>query len=195
KAEELATRFDKKPRYFLDIFFQGSAHMVNHHEKVNTYNMFKSLKAADHREGMILFNSAIHVYLIHFLEGASGIAAPELHNEYKAEYNMLTEEQKEELMRCDTPRTCIQDVSNTVRNIQMLFHGLSYRVGIEGFFCIVRNSPDFFMAPQWYFTSKELEWYMPIAVHRRWDTGETGTRLEAFAIAGCDTMSTCIYPY
>lgn len=69
-------------------------------------------------------------------------------------------------------------------------HGLSYRVGIEGFFVIVRNTPEFYMAPQWYFTSPELERYMPLAVHRKWDTTEVGTRLEAFAVAGCDTMST-----
>jgi len=28
--------------------------------------------------------------------------------------------------------------------------GLRTRVGIEGFFCIVRNTPDFHMKPQWY---------------------------------------------
>jgi hypothetical protein len=48
------------------------------------------------------------------------------------------------------------------------------------------------MAPQWYFTSPELERYMPIAVRRKWDTGEVGTKLEAFSIAGCDTMSKCL---
>ena len=28
-ASELARRFDKKERYFLDIFFQGGAHLVH----------------------------------------------------------------------------------------------------------------------------------------------------------------------
>jgi hypothetical protein len=42
--------FDKKPHYFLDLFFQGGSHMVNHHEKVNAYNTFKSLKAAQLHE-------------------------------------------------------------------------------------------------------------------------------------------------
>ncbi|KAJ7920419.1 hypothetical protein B0H13DRAFT_1867628 [Mycena leptocephala] len=37
-------------------------------------------------------------------------------------------------IRRDTAKSCVQDVSNTVRNIQMLFHGLSYRVGIEASF-------------------------------------------------------------
>ncbi|KAJ7087533.1 hypothetical protein B0H15DRAFT_949910 [Mycena belliarum] len=180
KAVELGERFNKKPRYFLDRLYQGGAHMVNHQEKVNPYNAFKAEKAAQ------LF----------------GKTAPELHEEFHDEYAALTPEekadlverfteQKEELPKIcrDTPRARMQDVSNTVRNIQMLFQGLSVRVGVEGFFCIVRNNPDFYMIPQWYFTSVELERYMPIAVRRRWDTCEVGTRLEAFAVAGCDTMN------
>lgn len=47
KADDLAQRFNKKPRYFLDIFFQGGARMVNHQSKVNPYNAFKSLKAQE----------------------------------------------------------------------------------------------------------------------------------------------------
>jgi hypothetical protein len=67
--------------------------------------------------------------------------------------------------------------------------GLTYRVGIEGFFCIVRNSPDYHMKPQWFFTSPALEEYMKIAVRTKWDTSEIGAKLEAFAIAGCDVVS------
>ena len=67
--------------------------------------------------------------------------------------------------------------------------GLMYRVGVEGFICIVRNSADYHMKPYWYFTSPALEDYMKIAVRKRWDTSEVGTKLEAFAIAGCDVVS------
>ncbi|KAJ7342566.1 hypothetical protein DFH08DRAFT_703817 [Mycena albidolilacea] len=188
KAIKLGERFDRKPHYFLDLFFQGGARMVNHHDKINPCNAFKSEKAAERRE-----------------EGASGLKAQELHEEYKEEYEALTPEEKEALVeryvifaqtkdevskaRRDTPRARIRDVLNTVHNIQMLMHGLKFRVGIEGYFCIVRNTPDFYMIPQWYFTSAELERYMPLAVRHKWDTGEVGCRLEAFAIAGCDTMN------
>jgi hypothetical protein len=51
KASELANCFDKKEQYFLDIFFQGGARMVNHHKEVNPYNALKSEKAAELREG------------------------------------------------------------------------------------------------------------------------------------------------
>jgi hypothetical protein len=47
KADELGKRFDKKPRYFLDIFFQGGAKMVTHHHNTNPCNAFKSLKAME----------------------------------------------------------------------------------------------------------------------------------------------------
>jgi hypothetical protein len=62
---------------------------------------------------------------------------------------------------------------------------------MEGFFCIVRNNAEFHVAPEWYFTSPELENYMPIATRRKWDTGEVGMKLEAFAVAGCDPASAC----
>ncbi|KAJ7246634.1 hypothetical protein C8J57DRAFT_1241277 [Mycena rebaudengoi] len=66
---------------------------------------------------------------------------------------------------------------------------LGNRVGIEGFFCVVRNNAEFHMAPEWYFTSPELEAYMAIATRRKWDTGEVGIKLEAFAVAGCDPVN------
>jgi hypothetical protein len=52
KANELAARFNKKPRYFLDIFFHGGARMVHHHEKINPHNAFISLKAQELRDGL-----------------------------------------------------------------------------------------------------------------------------------------------
>ena len=51
KANELAVQFNKKPCYFLDIFFHGGARMVHHHEKVNPHNAFMSLKAQELRDG------------------------------------------------------------------------------------------------------------------------------------------------
>jgi len=46
KAGELAERFNKKPRYFLDIFFQGGARMV-HESSTNPWNAFMSKKAGE----------------------------------------------------------------------------------------------------------------------------------------------------
>jgi UDP-N-acetyl-D-mannosaminuronic acid transferase (WecB/TagA/CpsF family) len=46
---------NKKPQYFLDVFFQGGAKMVNHHSKTNAYNTFKSLKATELNEGFFYY--------------------------------------------------------------------------------------------------------------------------------------------
>lgn len=73
----------------------------------------------------------------------------------------------------------------------MKMKGLNMRVGIEGFFCIVRNTPDYHMEPKWYFSSDALKDYMKIAVptHKGWNISHVGAKLEAFAIAGCDPVS------
>ncbi|KAJ7698301.1 hypothetical protein B0H17DRAFT_873074, partial [Mycena rosella] len=49
-ANKLAAKHDLKPRYFLDIFFQGGAYMITHQDKINAYNAFKSEKAEENRE-------------------------------------------------------------------------------------------------------------------------------------------------
>jgi hypothetical protein len=73
----------------------------------------------------------------------------------------------------------------------MKMTSLSMRVGIEGFFCIVRNTPDYHMEPQWHFSSEAVKDYMKIAVpiHKGWDINHVGAKLEAFSIAGCDPVS------
>ncbi|KAJ7033890.1 hypothetical protein C8F04DRAFT_957094 [Mycena alexandri] len=183
-ADKLAVEFDMQPKYFHELFFQGGARMVTHQEHVNPYNAFKSEKAAECRDRGEAKN------------------APQLHADYHEEYRSLTMEEKDALverwlknrnssvsLRRATPRAKIQDVSNIVRNMKLLMCGLSTRVGVEGFFCIVRNSADFHIAPQWFFTSRELEQYMPIATRKKWVTAEVGTKVEAFAVAGCDVLS------
>ena len=54
KAEDLGKQFNKKPQYFLNVFFQGGTKMVNHHSKTNAYNTFKSLKATELNEGFFI---------------------------------------------------------------------------------------------------------------------------------------------
>ena len=48
-ATDLARRFNKKPRYFLDQFFQGGVHLVRKQDKVNPHNAFLSMKATELR--------------------------------------------------------------------------------------------------------------------------------------------------
>jgi len=51
KASILAAKFNKKPRYFLDMFFHGGARMINAVEEVNPYCAFLSLKSQELRDG------------------------------------------------------------------------------------------------------------------------------------------------
>ena|ERR1700722_11982405 len=72
--------------------------------------------------------------------------------------------------------------------------GLNARVGIEAFVCIVSSSPSFAMEPQWYFTSKELEEYLSIAIRKRWDTTEVGRLVEGFALSGSSVLGNSLWP-
>ncbi|PPQ88058.1 LOW QUALITY PROTEIN: hypothetical protein CVT25_013686, partial [Psilocybe cyanescens] len=62
-------------------------------------------------------------------------------------------------------------------------------IGIEGFFCLICNNINFHLKPIWYFTAKEIAEYMPVAVGKKWDTSGVTSKLEAFAIAGCDVIN------
>jgi hypothetical protein len=55
KAEELAEKYHKKPRYFLDMFFHGGARLV-HERSTNAWNAFLSKKAEELNEGMSFFH-------------------------------------------------------------------------------------------------------------------------------------------
>jgi hypothetical protein len=61
KADELGKLYSKKPRYFLDMFFQGGVRMVNHRHKTNAYNTFKSLKATELSEGFFVHSIIVAV--------------------------------------------------------------------------------------------------------------------------------------
>ena|ERR1700690_3459921 len=54
KAEHLAATFNKKPRYFLDLFFQGGARMVFKQKRVNPWNAWTSLQAEKVNAGKVL---------------------------------------------------------------------------------------------------------------------------------------------
>ncbi|KAF7292671.1 hypothetical protein MIND_01165300 [Mycena indigotica] len=183
-AKHLAEKYQKKERYFYDLFFQGGAHMVHSREAVNPYNAFKHEKAIENQKNGVKEN------------------VEALHEAHHAEYQQLSEEEKNELverlrkereenvvLRRDTPKARAQDVANTARNITQLITALARRVGLDAFFCLFRNNPDFAMEPYWWFSNKAVEEYMPIATRKTWNTGEVGFKLEAFAIAGCDALN------
>ena len=64
-------------------------------------------------------------------------------------------------------------------------------VGIEAFFCVVHNTPEYIMEPVWFFMSEALLDYMPTAVsiHKPFNIAYVGSKIKAFAVAGCDVVS------
>jgi hypothetical protein len=68
------------------------------------------------------------------------------------------------------------------------FEALKVRVGVEGFFCVVRSNPEFHFKPRVYWSNPELESYVALLASQRggWNSTTLGAKVEAFAIAGCD---------
>ncbi|KAF8881744.1 hypothetical protein BD779DRAFT_1386817, partial [Infundibulicybe gibba] len=187
KADELAERFGKKRRYFLDLFLHGGATMISKRKKISSWNTWVNLKArqlnADAAPG-------------------EAVSLQEIHSK-RNEYSALTSEEKHQLVDQyvaskdalpnairTSPQGRASDMRNVARNMALLMKGLKTRVGAEGFFCIVRSATNFHADPQWYFSTPELENYMSVAVRGRWDTTQVGARIEAFALAGSNVVGT-----
>jgi len=133
-SKDLGERFNKKPRYFLDIFFSGGVRMVHQQEKVNPHNAFNSLKAQELRDGekILFILLTIATNFIVLIEGHV-MSLLDIQATYKEEYNALDEESRHEIVRefkenMDTtkairrpsPQGRILDISNTLRNVRLL---------------------------------------------------------------------------
>ncbi|KAJ6632055.1 hypothetical protein B0H10DRAFT_1937769 [Mycena sp. CBHHK59/15] len=141
----------------------SGAKMVNSHDKINPYNAFKREKAAECREN----REHKHV--------------AQLHTDYIDKYHALTDEEKDALVewfkdRKTSSGTCPIEIKNLYSTDMCSFASSA----------ITLTST---CHPQWFFTSKELEAYMPLATCKKWDTREVGTKIEAFAVAGCNMLS------
>ncbi|KAI0699212.1 hypothetical protein BC835DRAFT_1412677 [Cytidiella melzeri] len=169
---ELANKHHKKEAYVENLIFNGGTRYLNEN-RANSWNAWLHCLAFDDR-----------------------IPLSVVQRDYMDEYRLLTEQEKDEYVReyqisrnerkvapRVTARGKHQDVTHTTRKIEQLIMGLDSRVGIQGMFCLVRNSASFAMDPRWFFTSPELEKYLEIAV-RKWDTTNIGALIEAYAIAG-----------
>lgn len=97
-ANTLADCFSKKPHYFLDIFFHGSACMLNHHKKVNPKNTFVALKAQELRDSEVYVWYLRRPSLISRPEGWS-MSLLDIQNEFKDEYNNFGKEECEAMVQ------------------------------------------------------------------------------------------------
>jgi hypothetical protein len=132
KANELAVTFNKKPRFFLDLFFQGGARMVHKHKKVNPWNAWMSMQAEKLNAGKVLFSPQSQITYSSLLDAEIGEALhlTDVQDSTKAEYEALTAEDKDALVeeflaRPEKPvrvnaRGRILDVMNVVKNMESL---------------------------------------------------------------------------
>jgi hypothetical protein len=147
-AQTMAMEFDMEPRYFLDIFFQGGAHMVNHQDVINPYNAFRGLKSIELREREFSFLISQSSFQNYLLEGIV-MSAPDIHTNFFDEYEKLTKDEKNDLcvrwekvrstnfqLHRDTPRAKVQDVANVVRNMKMLV-----RILLASVFYFIHHRP------------------------------------------------------
>ncbi|KAH9918798.1 uncharacterized protein B0H18DRAFT_1122874 [Fomitopsis serialis] len=85
-------------------------------------------------------------------------------------------------------RSRLLDFNATVNLIICLFKGLKARVGVEGFFCLVRSSTKYNVSPHLWFSSAQLGKYLRLNI-KGFDLEKIGLLAEAFVVAGCDWMT------
>jgi hypothetical protein len=135
KAEELAEKYNKKPRYFTDRFFQGGARLVHGH-RTTSWNAFLSKKTEEVNGGKSFTQCLIEALLIvsDWVDDASGSTSlVDIIKDHRDEYEELSNEEKKEMVQeftkekeslkklpHPTARGRVQDVLNVVRNIEQL---------------------------------------------------------------------------
>ncbi|KAH9856315.1 hypothetical protein C2E23DRAFT_882399 [Lenzites betulinus] len=142
--------------------------------------------------------SAYNAWLHRLAKEGDGVNINNIDEEELEEYRNLTSEQKAAL-KADlieerksrqfgiriSQRGRTQDVNHVCEKIEDLLQGLQHRVGVEAFFCVVRNTADYPLKPRWWFSSNTLDEFLRGNV-RRFEPERIGVMAEAFAIAGCD---------
>ncbi|KAK1222221.1 hypothetical protein PQX77_014937 [Marasmius sp. AFHP31] len=179
-----ASSYRRKEQYFLDLMFQGGVRLSREQKNTNPFNAFKYVKAHDLCE-----------------EGVTKTLM-QITKEYKDKYKKLSKTEKKNLVsrykelkalklkgRNPTAKARVADGASTIDNLVRIIEALCLRVGVEGFFCIVRDHIEDFMEPQWYFSNPAIESYLSLITRNTpFNTWDVGIKLQSFAIASCDVM-------
>ncbi|KAF9048995.1 hypothetical protein BJ165DRAFT_1311016, partial [Panaeolus papilionaceus] len=79
-ADELAERFNKRPRYFLDIFFSSGARMLSQQTKTNPHKVFLHFKSEEARDD------------------GRALGLMKVQQMHQEEYNKMTQEERQEII-------------------------------------------------------------------------------------------------
>ncbi len=131
KAEELAERFKRRPRYFLDLFYQSTSRLASRHEKANGFNLYKRKRTAEMRERTSPSDRCQFDLLMHNTVGITTNLI-EIQPTLVEEWNAMTPEQKTQIVEEEeeewnapvikrpSARSRILDVTNVKWNMQAL---------------------------------------------------------------------------
>ncbi|KAL0572556.1 hypothetical protein V5O48_009413 [Marasmius crinis-equi] len=186
-AEKQGRMFGKKDRYFKDMIFNGGAHLKHLKREISPYNAFRSEKAREIREAGGVLQTLAEID-VNFGEEYDDMTDEEKsalvarHKEYLAEEAMVN-------IRLPTQRQIRETVKSAIESLIAIVRALCRRVGMEGFFMLIRSRFDITIPPQWYCTNTKLENYLALAVKGPWDLGMFIGRCEAFVLAGCDVAN------
>ncbi|KAK1218521.1 hypothetical protein PQX77_011587 [Marasmius sp. AFHP31] len=183
ECAQMGLDFDRKTRYFLDMFFQGGVRVSKPANEVNDFNAFKSNKAYELRKagGPVMTIQEIQEAFKHEYDAQTPAERQKGVEEYKARRDLDTRER----LKYPSIKEKIADSASSVSQITGVLKGLKERVGIEAVVLVVKNRPEKIMKPQWIFTDPRIQHYLPTIV-RGWNTGYIGKKVEALAVAGCD---------
>ncbi|KAL0572269.1 hypothetical protein V5O48_009695 [Marasmius crinis-equi] len=188
-AVKIARAAGKKLRWSYDMMFNAGARFTRIHRKTNSWNAFRHVLAKRLNDNLEPGEEPTTLQEISrdYRDVYHALSASEI-KEYVKEYE---EDKKDHAARVPRPsiRSKAQDAANVVENMAQMLTGLKERCGTEGFFNVVRSTPDNFMEPQWFFTNDKIAPYLRLATKGGWDTGKVGARLQAFAVAGCETSN------
>ncbi|OBZ67311.1 hypothetical protein A0H81_12569 [Grifola frondosa] len=164
-STELSKKFGRQPEYYLRLMFSNGS-KLQASRKPNAFNAWVHHKAKEVNEN-------------------------DYHKLSEVEKLAYVKELEEERDLCGasvrlTQRRRKQDVKKVCEQVEDMLTALGNRVGIEFFYGVVRNMPDYQMEPRWFCSNPELEKYLRGAVRKGFDPKKICALAEAFSVAGCD---------
>ncbi|TFK79199.1 hypothetical protein K466DRAFT_505960, partial [Polyporus arcularius HHB13444] len=178
----LSETYGRSEQYYLNLMFAGGPKLADTPRKSNGYN------------------ARLH----HLAEmNQDGADVVELAKENIEDYHNLSRAEKEELRKALdehkksqthglrlTQKGRTKDVSHTCQKIEDLITGAQGRCGVDGFYCIFRNTGDYSMKPRWWFSNQAIDEYLRASV-RKFEPEKIGVLAEAFAISGANYFCKC----
>ncbi|KAK1219018.1 hypothetical protein PQX77_018270 [Marasmius sp. AFHP31] len=183
---QLGKLYNKKPRYFLDMFFQGGVRVSKPSKKPNPFNAFKSRKSKQRRAA-----------------GLSPMTVQQIQTEFKDEYDSLTPEGRKKMVndfeaerdldtreriKAPSVKEKMADTSSSITQATGILKGHKLRVGSEAMLLVVKNRPERIMKPQWFFMDDRIRRYLP-TILRGFDCATVGKKVEALAVVRCDATA------